>query len=123
MSLELFPIRTDEDHDRAVRLISMFWSAPEGSLEEAYMDALATLVDRFERERYPIEKSSPLEIIASVMEQSGRTQSDLAALLGSRSRASEILNGKRELTMDHIRKLHRAWHIPVALLVGELEDA
>ena len=123
MSLELFPIRTDEDHDRAVRLIAMFWNATEGSPEEAYMDALATLVDRFERERYPIEKSSPLEVIKFVMEQNGRTQSDLAALLGSRSRASEILNGKRELTMDHIRKLHRVWHIPVALLVGELEDA
>jgi HTH-type transcriptional regulator/antitoxin HigA len=57
------------------------------------------------------------------MEHAGRTQSDLAALLGSRSRASEILSGKRDLTLDQIRKLHREWHIPVASLIGAVQSA
>lgn len=121
--MDLFPIRNDADHERALREISRHWDAPEGSEEEAYMDAMATLVDRYEREHYPIPRATPLEVLKFMMEQNGRTQADLARLLDSRPRASEILNGKRELTLDQIRLLVREWHIPAGALIGELEAA
>jgi HTH-type transcriptional regulator/antitoxin HigA len=120
--VDLFPIRNDADHDRALREISHHWDAPEGSPEEAYMDALATLMDRYERERYPIPKAAPLEVLRFMMEQAGRSQADLGRLLGSRSRASEILNGRRELTLDQIRLLVRDWKIPAGALLGAFAD-
>jgi HTH-type transcriptional regulator/antitoxin HigA len=121
--MKLFPIRDDEDHSRALREIADHWDAPEGSDEEAYMDALATLVDAYERKQHPIPSVAPLEVIQFMMEQGGRTQKDLAELLGSRSRASELLHGKRELTLDQIRLLAGRWHIPAGALIGKLERA
>ena len=123
MELELFPIRNDEDHGRALREIARLWNAPDDSPEGDYMDALATLVDAYERRRWPVRRSTPLEMLEFCMEQNDYTQSDFAKLLGSRSRASEILNGKREMTLEQIRLVSKRWHIPVALLVGELEEA
>lgn len=67
--------------------------------------------------------AAPLDVLKFMMDQNDRTQADLAHLLGSRSRASEILNAKRELTLDQIRLLSREWHIPAAALIGELEAA
>jgi HTH-type transcriptional regulator/antitoxin HigA len=121
--MDIRPIRNDEDLTWALGRIAALWNAEVGSPEGDELDVLATLVERYEREHYPIAKASPLEIIRFSMEQNGRAQADLAKLLGSRSRASEILAGKRNLTLDQIRKLHKAWRIPVGLLVGELEDA
>lgn len=121
--MDIRPIRTDEDLTAALQRIDELWGAPDGSPEGDELDVLATLVERYEFRHYPIDRSTPLEMLKFSMEQNDRTQADLAALLGSRSRASEILNGKRDLTLQQIRKLHQAWGIPVACLVGEMESA
>lgn len=121
--MEIRPIRTADDHEAALREIDRLWGAPVGSPEGDKLDVLITLVDRFEAEQDPYEQSAPLDILKFMMEQNGYGQADLAALLGSRSRASEILNGKRELTLEQIRKLHAAWKIPIALLVGAAKAA
>ncbi|HEY3797779.1 MAG TPA: helix-turn-helix domain-containing protein [Caulobacteraceae bacterium] len=121
--MELFPIRNDEDHARAVREIARLWSAPDDSPDADVLDALATLVDAYERKRYPIKRSSPIEALRYAIEEGGRSQAEFAALIGSRSRASEILNGKRGLTVDQIRLVSKHWHVPAALLIGDLEDA
>lgn len=121
--MDIRPIRNDEDHTAALRRIDALWKAPEGTPEGDELDVLATLVERYEQTRWPIEPSTPLEMLKFNMEQNGRTQTDLAALLGSRSRASEILNGKRGLTLDQIRLLATRWSIPAALLIGELQDS
>jgi HTH-type transcriptional regulator/antitoxin HigA len=121
--MDLFPIRNDEDHALAVREIARLWDAPDDSPKADLMDALATLVDRYERQRYPIPRSTPLETLKFSMEQNGRTQTDLANLLGSRSRASVILNGRRALTLDQIRLLSVKWGIPVGCLIGEIAAA
>jgi HTH-type transcriptional regulator/antitoxin HigA len=121
--MELFPIRNDDDHQRAVREIARLWDSGDDSPEADVLDALATLVDAYERRRWPSQRSTPLEMLQFWMEQNGYTQSDLAQLLGSRSRASEILSGKRGLTLDQIRLVGKRWRIPVALLVGEPADA
>ena len=116
--MSLFPITNDEDHERALARMEELWAAPSGSSEAAELSAWATLVGKYEAERWPIEPAAPLDVLRSAVEEMGHTQSDLATLLGSRSRASEVLNGKRALTVEMIRAIAGAWHIPVELLVG-----
>lgn len=121
--MELFPITNDTDHDRAVREIARLWDAEPGTPEEAYMDALATLVDRYEAARWPIEAASAAEVIRFVMDQNGYTQTDLAKVLGSRSHASELLKGTRSPSLRAIRLLSKQWRIPPSLLIGEADAA
>ena len=90
-----------------------------GSPEGDRFELLGLVIARYEEERWPITEADPLAVIQVVMEGRGYGQSDLAALLGSRSRASEILNGRRALSLDQIRKLSREWRIPAAALIGE----
>ena len=78
---------------------------------------LAALIEGYEAKRWPIEPPDPVEAIKFRMEQAGLKQSDLARLLGSKSRASEVLNRKRVLTLEHAFKLHREWHIPADVLL------
>jgi HTH-type transcriptional regulator/antitoxin HigA len=75
------------------------------------------LIEAYERERWPIDPPDPVEAIRYCMEQQGRSQSDLAVLLGSRSRASEILSRRRPLTLEMVRKLHLEWGIPAESLL------
>jgi HTH-type transcriptional regulator/antitoxin HigA len=121
--MEIKPIRTNEDHAAALAEIDRLWGAPIGSLEGDVLDALVTLVDAYEERRWPTKRSTPLEILHYMIDEAGHTQAELAEILGSRSRASEILSGKREMTLDQIRRISRAWRIPADLLVGEPADA
>ncbi len=121
--MEIQPIRTDADHEAALHEIEVLFEAEPGTPEFDRLDILATLVERYEEKRWPIPKATPLEVLKFMMEQNDRTQTDLASLFGSRSRASEIMNGRRELTLHQIRLLAREWHIPAAALVGELDAA
>lgn len=120
--MEVRAIHNDDDLTAALRRIDEIWEAEPGSQEDDELDVLTYLVEKFERERYPIPKATPLEVLKFSMEQNGRSQRDLAELLGSRSRASEILNGKRDLTLDQIRLVAREWRIPAGALIGELVD-
>jgi HTH-type transcriptional regulator/antitoxin HigA len=119
--MEVRPIRTRDDHSAALRRIDALWGVEDGTPEGDELDILVTLVERYETKHAAAPHASPLEVLKFMMEQNDRTQKDLADLLGSRSRASEILNGKRELTLDQIRLLSARWRIPAAALVGELE--
>ena len=121
MNVEI--IRNEESHAAALRRISELWGAPAGSPEGDELDILATLVERYEERLWPIEGVSPNDAVRFAMEQNGYGQSDLAALLGSRSRASEILSGRRRLSLEQMRLLHSKWRIPAELLIGRLEDA
>lgn len=116
------PIRTDSDHDDAVRRMEQLWDAPAESDAAAELDALATLVDAYEARRVAIPRARPVDVLCYAVAEMGHTQAELAALLGSRSRASEVLNGKRDLTLEMIRKIASAWRIPTDLLVG-VDDA
>ena len=117
----LRPIRNDQDYEAALAEIESFFDREpvRGTPEGDRFEILAILVGKYEDEHFPITAPTPLEALRFRMEHSGKTQADLAELLDSRSRASEILSGKRDLTLDQIRKLHREWRIPVAVLVGE----
>jgi HTH-type transcriptional regulator/antitoxin HigA len=119
--MDIRPIVTDEDHAAALKEIDRLWNAKAGTPEAATLDALATLVQTYEERRWPREPLDPIETIIGSMQWNDRTQADLATLLGSRSRASEILNRKRALTLEMIHKLNKEWGIPAELLIRPYE--
>lgn len=121
--MEIRPIRTDADHEAAVREIEALWGAEAGTPDGDRLDVLITLVDAYEDKRWPIPAADPVEAIKHSMEMEGRTQTDLADLLGSPSRASEVLRRKRSLTLPMIWELHNKWHIPAETLVQPYETA
>ena len=118
--MEIHPIRSDEDHQAALKEIDSYWGAPEGSDEGDRLDVLLALVDVYEEKRWPIdidENFDPIDVLNHAIEEFGHTQPELAELLGSRSRASEILSRRRALTVDIIHKISQAWKISADLLV------
>jgi len=115
--MEIRPIVTDDDHRAALKEIDRLWGAAPDTPEGAMLDALATLVQAYEERRWPSEPLDPVEAIIASMQWNDRTQADLAKLLGSRSRASEILGRKRALTLEMIHKLQSEWGIPAELLI------
>lgn len=121
--MKIKPIRTEADYDAALRAIEKYFDRPprKGTPEADRFDVLATLIEAYERKRWPIDPPSPVDAILYRMETAGYTQGDLARLLGSRSRASEVLSRKRPLTLAMIRKLSREWHIPADCLI-DTED-
>jgi HTH-type transcriptional regulator/antitoxin HigA len=113
-------IKTAAQHKAALRRIDRLMDAAAGTAAGAELEVLAILVEKYERERFPIAPPSPVEAIRFRMEQMGYTQADLARVLNSRSRASELLSGGRKrLSIGMIRRLHREWHIPAEALIRD----
>jgi HTH-type transcriptional regulator / antitoxin HigA len=119
--MKIHPVRNDADHKAALQEIDRLWDAEDGTPEADMMEVLAILVEDYESKRWPVTASSPLEILQYAVSEMGHTQSGLAALLGSRSSASEILKGKRPLTIEAVRKIRAAWNIPAELLIAPYE--
>lgn len=118
--MEIRPIRTDEDHRAALAEIGGCWGAAEGTEKGDKLDVLLALVEIYEARRWPIavdETFDPIDVLNYAIEELGHTQAELAELLGSRSRASEILSRSRALTVDMIHKISETWKIPADLLV------
>jgi HTH-type transcriptional regulator/antitoxin HigA len=118
--MDIRPIRTDQDHRAALQEIDACWGAPEGSEEGDKLDVLVVLVESYEARRWPIEGDEgfdPIDVLHYAIDELGHTQTEFADLLGSRSRASEILSRRRSLTVDMIHKISDAWKIPADLLV------
>ena len=112
------PVADQASHLRALRRIEALWNAESGSPEERELDALATLVDAYERKCFPILPLDPVEAIKVRCEQLGWTRKDLEPILGSRARVSEVLGGKRALTLPMIRKVQAAMQIPAEVLIA-----
>lgn len=116
--MQIQPIRTDADHAAALRRIDSLMDAADGTPEADELDVLATLVEAYEDRNFPVADPDPLVAIQFRMEQLGLTRRDLEPLLGSRGRVSEVLNGRRALSLQMIRRLHRELDIPLESLVG-----
>src|SRR3546814_16736609 len=101
--MDIRPIRNDDDHRAAVDEIRALWSAEAGSADEDRLDVLATLVDDYERKRWPVDKLDPVAAIEAALEAEERTRADLAFLIGP-ARAPEGLARKRGMTLPIIRK-------------------
>ncbi len=113
------PLRSEEDYDWALEEIAGYFERPPkpGSAEADRFDLLAAVMEAYEEKHWPIEPADPVDAIRYRMETGGYTQADLGRLLGSRPRASEILNRKRALTLPMAYKLHREWNIPAEALI------
>lgn len=116
--MEIHPIRNDDDHAATLREIERLWGAAAGTEDGDKLDILATLVEKYEAARWPSDDASdPIDWLLYAIDELGHSQAELAELLGSRSRASEVLNRRRPLSVEMIRKISEAWKIPADLLI------
>jgi len=117
------PIHSDADHLAALDRIEALMDAEPGTPEGDELDILATLVEVYEQRHFPMETPNPVEFIKNVMEFQGIDQAEFGRLLRSRSRASEILNRRRPLSLSQIRQITNAWKVPADPLIREYELA
>jgi HTH-type transcriptional regulator/antitoxin HigA len=117
MTAEVKPIRTKRDHEAALREVERLWGAKAGTLEGDRLDVLATLIDAYESEHYPMDPPDPVEAIKFRMEQQGLTRRDLEEIIGTRTRIAEVLNRKRGLSIAMIRRLHERLGISADVLI------
>lgn len=110
-------IKTEEDYNEAMARLELIFDAKKGSAEGDELELLSILIDNYEKIHYPIGLPDPIEAIKFRMEQMNYSQKDLANILGIKSRASEILNRKRKLSLEMIRKLHNKLNIPTEVLI------
>jgi HTH-type transcriptional regulator/antitoxin HigA len=115
--MDVKPIKTEADYEVTLAEIDRLMDADLDSREGDRLDVLVTLVESYEARHYPIEPADPIDTILTVMAAKHHSQMEFAKLIGSRSRASEILNRKRALTVDMIHKISSGWHIPADILV------
>lgn len=123
MAVEIRPLRNETDYQAALDQIAALWAAQPGSAEADTLDVLATLVDAWESRHYPMDPPDPVEAIQFRMESQGLTRRDLEPMIGSRSRVSDVLNRKRGLSIEMIRRLHEGLGIPAHVLIQPTRPA
>jgi HTH-type transcriptional regulator/antitoxin HigA len=123
MTETIRPIRSEQDYEEALARIDSLMDARPGTPEADELDLLATLVEWYEKQHFPIEKPDPVAAIRFRLEQANQTSRDLVPLLGSRAKVSEVMSGKRGLTLQMIRALHRHLGIPAEVLLQETAAA
>jgi HTH-type transcriptional regulator/antitoxin HigA len=114
--MHIKPIRNEQDYTDTLRKIESLMSAKPNTPQMDELEVLTTLVEAYEDQHYQIDAPDPIEAIKFRMEQEGLKQKDLVAVIGSKSRVSEILNKKRKLTIEMIRNLHKHLRIPIESL-------
>lgn len=121
MGISIKPIRNENDNDEALDIIDSLFDAQVGSDEADFRDVLVTLVEKYEEEVYQIDFPDPISAIKYRMDQLNLTQKDLIPSIGNRSKVSEVLSGKRELSLKMIRALHEHLQIPADILLQNKE--
>jgi HTH-type transcriptional regulator/antitoxin HigA len=121
--MAIHPIHTDAGHEAAITRIEALWDAQPGTPEHDELEVLAVLVAAYEDRRWPVLPPDPVDAIKFHMEQNGFKQKDLAGIIGSTSRASEVLSRRRPLTVEMIKAIHAVWSIPLASLIGVADRA
>ena len=115
--MDIAPIKSQRDYRRVLREIEGLINARRNSPEGDRLDVLVTLVEAWERKHYPLDLPDPVEAIRYHMEQGGLQPRDLIPYIGSRNRVHEVLNRRRELTLNMIRRLHEGLGIPAESLI------
>jgi len=116
--MKIRPIKTKADYEKALARVDILMDAKPGSPKGDELDVLVTLIEAYENKHYPFPPPKPISAIKFRMEQTGLTRKDMEPYLGGRGRVSEVLNGRRPLTLDMIRKLHEGLGIPLESLIG-----
>jgi len=111
------PIRTEKDYDAAFKEVERLWGAKSGTPDGDQLEVLATLIEAYEDRHYPMDPPDPIEAIKFRMEQQGLTRRDLEPLIGTRTRVAEVLNRRRGLSIEMIRRLHKVLGISAEVLI------
>ena len=115
--MNIKPIRTKKDYDQALTRLEVIFDSKKGTDKGDELEILGILIENYENEKFPIGFPDPIEAIKFRMEQLGYNQTDLANVVGLKSRASEILNRKRKLSLEMIRQIHDRLNIPTEVLI------
>jgi HTH-type transcriptional regulator/antitoxin HigA len=116
--MNIKPIRNDDDLRSAFKRLGEVFQAEEGTSAADEMEILETLIEVYEHKHYPMSVADPVEAIKFRMEQQGLTQKDLEPYIGSSGRVSEVLNHKRRLSLQMVKRLHEGLHIPYESLLS-----
>ena len=117
--MEIKPINNEKDYEFSLARLENIFDAKKGTKEGDELEILSILIDKYEEEHFPLGMPDPIEAIKFRMEQMGMKQKELAEVVGLKSRVSEILNKKRKLTLEMIRKISFQLHIPTDVLIQE----
>ena len=116
--MDIRPIKTERDYNNSIKRIEELWGAKRDTAKGDELDLLVTLVESYEMKYYPIPVPDPIEAIKFRMEQMDMTKGDMVKYLGSQSRVSEVLNGKRKLTLKMVKSLYNGLKIPAEILLA-----
>jgi HTH-type transcriptional regulator/antitoxin HigA len=119
--MNIKPIKTKEDYQMSLKRLEVIFDAPIGTIESDEADILGLMIDEYEKRHYPIESPDPIEAIKIRMEEMKLKQIDLIDAIGGKSRVSEILNRKRKLTVEMIRKLTPRLNLSPGLLINDYQ--
>ena len=117
--MKITPIHNEKNYQKSLERLEEIFDSKKGTEQGDELEILSILIDKYENETFPIGMPDPIEAIKFRMEQMGMKQKDLAEVVGFKSRVSEILNKKRKLTLEMIRKLNTTLHIPTEVLVQD----
>jgi len=117
--MNIKPIRNEADYQKALERLEIIFDAKKGTYEGDELEILAIVIDNYENENFPIGMPDPISAINFRMEQMGLKQKDLVDMIGFKSRVSEIMNKKRKLTLEMIRKLNAKLNIPTEVLIQD----
>lgn len=119
--MEIKPIRTNADYERTLLEIEHLWSSKKGTSNGDRLDVLATLAEAYEQKHFPIEAPDPIAAIRFRLEQQGLDTRALVGIVGGRSRVYEVMEGKRSLSLEMIRRLHERFGIPAEVLIRPMQ--
>ena len=117
--MKIRPIRNEADYQKALARLEVIFDAKRETEEGDELEILAMVIDNYENENFPIDMPDPISAINFRMEQMGLKQKDLVKMIGFKSRVSEIMNRKRKLTLEMIRKLNADLNIPTEVLIQD----
>jgi len=117
--VELRPIRSKRDYEKALKEAERLWDAKQGSPQADRLVVLVLLIEAYEREHFPIPAPDPIELLLHVMEARGLERKDLEPYIGSRARVAEVLNRVRPLSIDMIRRLSAGLGLPADVLIKD----
>ena len=115
--MNLKPIKTKRDYQAALKRVEQLWHAAAGSIEADALDILSLIIADYETRHFPIADPDPIQFLEYVVESRGLTRKDLEAYIGSRARVAEVLNRRRALTLEMIRRLSEGLGLPADVLV------
>jgi len=116
--MEIKPIKTAKDYEKALKRLEVIFDAEPNSKEGDEAEILSLLIENYENQYYPIDAPDPIEAIKIRMEEMNLRQKDLVGVIGGKSRVSEILNKRKKLTVEMIRKLEEMLHLSASILVN-----